>query len=309
MSTRTSALLALIATVTIWGTTFVITKVALEGFHPLALSFWRFVLALVLLLPMARREHRAPAAAPPWRQLVLFGFFGGAAYFATQNIGLVYTTGAKASLILASVPALTAVASQWLLGEKVSVARLGGGLLSILGVALIVLGDNGGRAGQNEILGDLLIVGSALSWTAYTILSKGAEGRVSPAVTSAATVGFGALFLAPLWLAELAATPPLQPTVPSLLALCFLGLVASAAPFLLWNYALTKIDASEASVFINLVPLVAVTSGVVFLQEPVTAAHLLGGGIVLAGVWLASSRRVEQRLAKRASRPRAANNG
>jgi len=68
----------------------------------------------------------------------------------------------------------------------------------------------------------------------------------------------------------------------------YLGLVASAVPFLLWNYALAKVDASEASVYVNLVPVVTVVSAALMLGETVEPTQLLGGALVLGGVWSAS---------------------
>ncbi|MDA8218233.1 MAG: DMT family transporter [Dehalococcoidales bacterium] len=291
MSSRLLAKIALLVTVFIWGTTFPATKVALQDVPPFMLTVLRFVLGGAVLLPLALSERRRQPIRLTWRELAIPGLVGGTLYFAFQNVGMVYTSASKSSLILASVPALTAVLSVLLLGERMWFLRAAGVIASILGVVVIIVGTEGAVLSTEGMLGDLLIVGSAISWPVYTILSKGLEGRATPALFSAATMGFGALFLLPLVGYELLTSPMPAPTPAGWVAIAYLGLVASAVTFLLWNYALAKVDASEAAVYINLVPVVAVASSVVFLGESVTPAHVLGGLLVVAGVWAASSQR------------------
>ena len=191
---------ALLGAVTIWGTTFVATKLALRDLGPFALTLVRFLLALLALLPLAWRErcHAAARAPLPWRALALAGLLGGGLYFALQNLGLLYTTASEASLILACIPALVALLSALLLRERIGLLRAAGVAASVLGVAVIVVADRAARWQGSGLLGDLLIVATAVAWAAYTVLGKHSGGRATPAVLSAATVGFGALFLLPL---------------------------------------------------------------------------------------------------------------
>ena len=294
------ATLSLLVTAFIWGTTFVVTKVALHGFLPLTLTMLRFVLALAVLLPLALREGGLAESVKSWRRLAALGFTGGFLYFATQNVGLAYTSAAQTSLILASIPALIVIGSGLALREHVPTIRLLAAVLSAAGVIMIIAGDGSGGIAGGSLFGDLLIVVSAFSWTAYTLLGKAGEDRMSPITVTAGTMGFGAVFLIPLVAGEVATQRLPVPSMESLLALAYLGLVASAVPFLLWNYALTKVDASEAGVYINLVPVIAVASGAFLLGESVTVWHLFGGSVVLGGVWLASAEHPLPRL-RRAS--------
>jgi drug/metabolite transporter (DMT)-like permease len=287
MSKRTAAALALILTVTIWGTTFAATKLALRDMQPLTLSLVRFVIASLVLVPLAVADHRRRGGAVAWRGLALVGFFGGFLYFALQNVGLALTSAAKTSLILGSVPALTALLSILVLKERVTLGRAFGIAGSILGVSVIVLSERGANLGEGALLGDLLIAGCGLSWAIYTIQVKGLEGRASPVALSAASVGFGALYLLPFVGLEVAAKPPAMPSTEGWLAIAYLSLVASAAPFFLWTFALTVVDASEAAVYVNLVPVVAVASAMLTLGETIAPAHLAGGALVLLGVWAA----------------------
>jgi drug/metabolite transporter (DMT)-like permease len=284
---RSAAVLALLITVTIWGTTFVATKVALRDIPPFLLTLLRFLLACVVLAPVAWNEHRRRGGRLAWGALALAGLFGGGLYFSLQNLGLVYTTAAKASLILASIPALTALCAVLWLRERMRAMRLAGVAASVVGVAVLVLADRAAAWGGGSLLGDLLLVATALSWALYSTLVKGLERRSTPAVLSGATVAFGALFLLPFAAYEAAQRLPSLPPLGGWLAIAYLGLVASTVPILLWNYALRQMDASEAAVYVNLVPVVGVASAVLWLHEAVAPAQLLGGALVLAGVWAA----------------------
>lgn len=288
MSRKAAAVLALLVTVTIWGTTFAATKIALREMPPLTLSLVRFAIAAAVLLPLAVAEQRRAGTTPAWRGLAIAGFLGGTLYFALQNLGLALTSATKTSLILGSVPALTALLSILVLKERFTPRRAAGIAGSVLGVSVIVLGDRAANLGEGALLGDLLIAGCALSWAVYTVKVKDLESRAGPAVLAAASVGFGGLFLLPLAGVEVLAAPLAMPTLGGWAAITYLGLVGSAATFLLWNFALGVVEASEAAVYINLVPVIAVAGAVVALGESIVPAHLVGGALVLGSVWVAS---------------------
>ncbi len=287
MSKRYLAVGGLLFTVFIWGTTFVATKVALRDMPPLTLTLLRFVLGALVLLPMAWAGRRSAPTITDWRPLWLAGLTGGCLYFALQNLGLVYTTASKASLILAGIPALTALLSALILKEPIGRARALGISASIAGVAVIILADQSATLSGGSIIGDLLMLATGVAWAVYTVLSSRLGGRASPTQISAATFGFGALFMLPLAGYEALTQPAPTFTLGGALALGYLGLIASPLPFLLWNSALNQIDASEAAVYVNLVPVVAVVSSVLLLEEEIVLGQLLGGGLVLAGVWAA----------------------
>ena len=289
MPKRRLAFIGLLVTVLIWGTTFVATKVALGDTPPFTLTLLRFVFASLVLVPLAWSEQRRAPSALSWPPLVLAGLFGGCLYFALQNLGLVYTTASKSSLILAVIPALIALLSVLFLGERVGPARVLGVAGSVAGVAIIVIADPQATWAGGHLLGDLLTASTALAWATYTVLSKGLNGKVTPLLLSAATAGFGALFMLPLAGYEALTRPLPAPGLGSWLAIAYLGLIASTLPFLFWNYALLHIDASHAAVFTNLVPLVAVSSAVLLLHESLTPIQLLGGALVLGGVWAAGA--------------------
>lgn len=284
LSSRARGIVALLIVVAVWSSTFVATKMLFDQIGPLGIALLRFVIASAILIPLADWKSVSPL---PWGRFALLGFTGVTLYFVGQNVGLVYTSATAASLIVACVPATIAIAARVFLGERLNLSRIVGIVASILGVVLIVFDGKAEPAAPSPLLGNLLVVGGILAWTAYTMIGKDLE-RLPFQVTSAASVGFGALFTAPLagWEFATQGLPQLTPL--GWLGVLYLGAGASAAAYFLWNYALRQMDASEAAVYLNLVPVLGVALAALTLGESVTTLAVVGGALIVVGVTVAS---------------------
>lgn len=288
--------IAAVATVmVIFGTTFVAIKIALVEMGPFTLAFARFLIALVLFVPFLRRGRGdfvelSRDGVRGW-QLAAMGFLGVTLFFSLQNWALVYTTAANASIILSAIPALTAVVARVALGETVGPTRGLGILLSMAGVAVVVTGGPPGAADVelargSAVFGGLLVLGAALSWALYTVLGRRVVARLAPAVTTAHTMAWGVVFLAPLALGEMFLQGASWPTLKGWAALLFLAVIASGLAFFLYLFSLTRLEAGEASVYVNLSPVVTLVAARLVLTEPITWLQLVGTGLVLLGVYL-----------------------
>jgi len=266
---------AVITVMIIFGLTFIAIKIALAEAGPLFIAFSRFFIASIILLPLAGSPRGLPI-----KHILLLGFTGVAAFFTLQNFGLVYTTASNASLILASIPAITAILSRIFLKESLSRAKLIAISLSIAGVVLIVFA--GGGIGRSSS-GDLLVLGSAFSWSVYTILGKKMQGYPSLRATTYTMVS-GAILLFPPALWEFRLYPVSSILLPTIISIFFLGAVASAGAFFLYNWALKYIEAGRAALYTNLPPVVTVTAGVLYLGEPLYPLQIAGGILVLLGI-------------------------
>lgn len=288
------ASLALLVAMLIWGGTYVVTKEALEDVGPLTLLVARFGLAFVVLAPVAaRRGFRAGDVTA--RRFVVFGVTGIVLHMGFENVGLQFTSAANAALIVGAIPAIAAGLSIVLLKEKVTARRAAGIALSLAGVALVAGAPvTGGH--DFRWAGDLLMVGAALAWGIFTIQGKRLGGSHDALASTTAAIGSSLFFLVPLALGEMVVSgaPTVSPS--SLGAVAYLGLGASAAAFVLWNFALRHVDASAAAPFVNLVPVFGV-SFAALAGEAITAQQLLGGLVVGAGVILStvSTRKREAR--------------
>lgn len=278
---------ALAIVMVIFGLTFIAIKVALAELGPLSIALARFMIASVILIPLAG----SPRGLPP-RTIGLMGLTGVAAFFALQNIGLAYTTASNASLILASIPAMTAILSWVVFSELPGRTRTFGIVLSMSGVGLIVAA--GGGFSESSI-GDILILLSAFTWAAYTIIGKKAAEYPTVAVT-AYSILIGTFLLIPPAAWELSRHPLISISTGTVVSILFLGGVASAAAFFLYNLALRYVDASRAALYTNLSPLVTVAAGTLYLHETLLPLHIVGGLLVLIGISLDDKK--EKRVAR-----------
>lgn len=284
-SNRKKALAALLGAVLIWSSTYVTTKQALSQVPPMTLAFMRFALASVVLFPFF---YRGPDRRErlPWGTLALLGLTGAFMFFALQNWGLSYTSVSAGSLIHGGAPVLIALLSAVFLREKINALRALGIFLAIAGVAGIVLLGGDIQGGSRPTLGNLLMLGSALSWAVYTVLNKKFSLTISPVTATLATFIYGMVFLLPFAAVEMHGFS-LNLSWLTAANVLYLGVVASAIPIFLWNYGLKYYDASQAGLFINLVPVVSVLSAVAFMGERVIGGQLLAGVVVILGVVLA----------------------
>ncbi|NPV40839.1 MAG: DMT family transporter [Anaerolineae bacterium] len=289
---NSSGKLAMYVTLFIWGTTFVTSKMVLQNMAPLQLTFIRFLIGFLLLAPFAARQGFRLRQVFEWKYL-LFGLTGTTLYYALQNVGMTFTSVSSTSLILASVPALTTLLAVIFLKERLERRQVLGIALVTIGVALISLNDflrPGSASGSNPRLGNLLILCSALAWAVYTIQGR-RMNDVPALVATAAGMGAGALLLIPFMGWEIAARGlTLDVGWMTWLGVLYLSVAASGLTSFLWNYTLHYFSASEASAYINLVPIIAVATGIFYGERP-PLVQILGGALAIAGVLLSSAPR------------------
>jgi len=280
------AYLALFITITIWGSTFLVTKLVLQEIAPLQLTELRFLIAFLLLAPFAKQKgFRVKDIFHP--RFMLFGLTGTTLYYALQNVGMTFTSVSSTVLILAIVPALTTALAVLILKESLRHAQIIGILLVTFGVVLVSLDGSDSAASVKPWLGNLLIFGSALAWACYTIQGRGMAGEYPAVLTTAASTAAGALWLAPFIGWEIWQKGLSHPSWPAWLGILYLGLVASGLTMYLWNYALQALPASVASSYINLVPIIGLISALLLGEHP-PLTQILGGGLAIAGVLLTS---------------------
>lgn len=281
--------IALNGAVLFWGLSFVATKMALESFPTFTLVFARFMLASCFFLTLmiskgfplfSRKEHG---------KLLLIAVFEPGLYFVFETLGLQYTTAAKASLIIATVPLAVTAFAAILLGERTNAAALGGIVLSLAGITILITGDpQFSWSLKGSLSGDLLIFGAVISAALYMICARDLGKKHSALDITGLQIIYGALLFVPAFLWELPGINWSAITGRSAGALIYLTVFATVAGFICYNYALTQISASRASIFINAIPVVTAVGAAVLLGERLTPTQLCGGAVVLSGVCLAN---------------------
>ena len=289
--TNIAAYVSLTAAVVFWGLSFVATKVALETIPTFTLIFFRFGLAgLLFMVVSAVRGGLPRLTRRAHLKLFLMAVFEPGLYFYFETVGLQHTTAPKAALIIATVPVAVLVFARVLIGERIRLFSLIGILVSLAGIGVLITGDPGFRwALGDHLTGDLLIIGAVVTAALYMVGARDLGRDYSAWDITCFQILYGALFYAPMFLVEMSSMEWGAVSGSSLLAAVYLTLFATVVAFLCYNFGLTRIQASRASVFINGIPVVTAGAAWVVLGERLTLLQAWGGAMVLLGVWMANA--------------------
>lgn len=271
-----------------WGLSFVGTKLALLSFSPFANVFLRFALASVFFLALFAVKGFPRLTSRQHLKLFFLSLFEPGLYFVFESYGIKLTSASEASLIIALVPVAVAVLSRIILKERLSARGFVGIGLSLIGVAVLVLGGGAELAFDSSLLGDLLVLGAVVTAAAYMILARDLGAQLSSFEITGFQTFYGALFFAPLFLLGVDGGPVRAILPESVAAVVFLAAGATIGGFLCYNWALSKVLASKAAIFINGIPVVTAIGAWILLGERLTPMQLAGAGLVMFAVWLTS---------------------
>jgi drug/metabolite transporter (DMT)-like permease len=299
-------LLALVV-VAVWGVTFVSTKVLIgAGLHPIDIFWIRFVLAyagiwMYILITGGERKLWYG-----WREELVFlflGITGGSFYFLTENTALAHTQACNVSFLVCSAPLFTAILT--LIYRRFGKGRfagslekvrlgwplVGGTVLALAGMALVAFEGSRLRLSPK---GDLLAIGAALCWALYSLF-MGEMARSYGTVTATRKVFFyGLLTILPfLGVQGRSLSPEVLGQTPVWGNLLFLGLVASLACFLVWNYVIDKLGNVTSVNYVYLNPVFTLLTASLLLGERMTLLSAVGCASILAGVIWAGAQKPE----------------
>jgi len=291
-----SAYVAALGMTAAFGLSFVAVKYALRGFQPMLVALLRFSIAgAVLWVAWRLQPRREHVTRQELARLALLGFVSLTLYFAFETNGVARTSASNASLIVATIPIFVAVLGAVFLGERAGRRRWTGILLSFAGVAGLVL--LGGEEGGGSIVGDLLVLGAAVTGAVYNLMARDLLQTRSALYVTAFQNLFGALFMLPIAVVEALLVGVRTPTSSACLGVAYLSVFSSVLAYLLLNYAFRFLEASLVAVFVNLIPVVGVAAAYALLGERFTIGQAVAAAVVVAGVWVASGERGGRRPA------------
>lgn len=275
-----------------WGGTFNAAGFALADFHPLTIAFLRFAIATVILLLIGRREiFSTPVKKKDWLNFFLLGLTGIFAYNAFFLYAMKYTSPINGSLIVAINPIVTAILATLLLKEKFTARLAGGALISIIGVVLVISEGSWQIISSLEFnFGDILTLGSVISWSLYAIVGKTVSDSFSPLITTFYGFLTGTLILFPFGLfSKPGPAAFIDAGWPAIAAVLYLALIGSVLAFLWWNKGVAILGASRSSIFINLIPVATIIISL-FFHESITPIQIAGCALVIGAVMLTTDR-------------------
>ena len=287
------AVAALVAAPLLWSSSTVMVRGLHETMPVIGFSFWRWLLASLVLAPFALPHviRQWPLVRANLVTLTLAGFFGIALFAVVLFSGLRYTSAVNTGVISASEPLWIALVAWILLRERLRRMQWIGIAVGAAGMMVIAShGEPEGLAGLQVNIGDLLIVAAVVIWALYTVLVQKLSAGLSPLTVLMATAAIGSLFHLPFYGWELAAGHDLHLDWPTLLAIGYGAIFGSLVAFGAWNLGVGLIGANAAGIFLYLIPLFTIGLAAVFLGEALEPFHVVGGAVIVLGIVLATRR-------------------
>jgi drug/metabolite transporter (DMT)-like permease len=277
---------SLLLAVLFLGTNPVVVKVAVAEFPPVPFVAMRFTLAGLLLLALVALLE--PRDGRPDRRDILslagVGLVGVGANNVAFTIGVSMTTASETALIYAAVPIWGILLGLALGLERPTPWGILGVCLAFSGVAVVVYG---GLTGSTSLLGNLLVVVATVCWGSYAVLSLPLLRTYSPLVVASYTMLFGGLGALPLALPGFLDAGLADASGRAWVALAYSTLPVAAFGFWAWQRGVSQVGANRVLIYQYLITLVGVAAGVLLLGESLTANKILGGAVILLGVYLA----------------------
>ena len=274
------------AVVTIWGVTFVSTKVLLQhGLGPMDIMFYRFVIAYCCILAISHKR----LWANNWKDefmLMLSGLTGGTLYFIAENNALRISQASNVALLVCTTPIFTALLANFIFKEPLRKNMMIGSFIALIGVGLVVF--SGSVILQINPLGDFLSIMAALMWAIYCLILKPLGKRYPTTFITRKVFIYSILSVMVYFLFD-----PLMMDVETLtnpivlLNLFFLGIVASMLCFIAWNAAVKVLGPSRTANYIYVQPMSTLVLSSIILSEIITLTSLIGAACIIGGVYLA----------------------
>ncbi|MGI8657277.1 MAG: DMT family transporter [Candidatus Limnocylindria bacterium] len=279
-----------------FGGTWVAAAVAVDVAPPFAIAAIRFGIASVLLYAWARFANRplSPIGRRDWPLIAGLALTAVAGYNWLFLTGLTLAPASDGAIIVPGLaPVFTLLFAGLFLGERLGARGIIG--LTVAAVGLLLVVSPSGAADERRLLGDLLFITGAVFWGVYSVLSRIAHRRFDAVSTTLYGTALGTVILVPLAIAEGGFGSVIDAPAAALAGIGYLAVFGTAAAFVLFNLGVARIGAARASAFALLVPVIGALSSVALLGESLGPLTVIGGLIVLAGLWIVEHRGSNQR--------------
>ena len=299
MSSRLTALFAIVLASLLWSTAGVVTKILLKTFDPLPLAFLRFFIASLVIAPFFIKNV-SKSIKQNLKLLVLISLFGSGniAFF---YFGVAKTTANATAIIYTALPLVIALLSYLLIHERITKRKLSGILLGCIGIFTIILLPlwETGKVISGNTQGNLLIFVAVLSWSLYTVGSRYliSQKQLTPFSMTAISIFTSAIifFLLTTLTSHRNYIEPLF-KLNNLLLVMHLAVLVTVATYLLFQWAIKHSSATTASLTNYLQPVFGIILNMLFLGEQLTWGFIIGSILVFGGVIWATGTQVFDEL-------------
>ncbi len=274
---------ALLGAMVLWASSFIALKLAFSTYHPMVVIFGRMVTALVGFLPFAGMVKRN---IPRREDIPTILFMLGCEpclYFLFEAAALKNTSASQAGMITAMLPLMVGITAGLYLKERITMKTVMGFLLAIIGACTLSLAAQSNHAAPNPLLGNFFEFIAMVCAAGYTVSLKRLTARYEPLFLTALQACAGSIFFLPFLFLPSTDLPMRFETVPAL-SILYLGFFVTMGAYGLYNYAVSKVPASQASAFVNLIPVLTVIFSWIILGERFVPLQYMASALVIAGV-------------------------
>ncbi len=307
MTTRGKAILAVITGNTIFGFSFIFSKMALQVAVPSVLVAVRFLTAFIVLnlivligsrirVPVQRGSAQTrplvefSLRGKPLRYVLLLALFQPILYFLCESYGIVFTSSSFAGTIIAIIPVVGIVFDVVIMHSRVRASQIVCAVLSAVGVAITTVGVEGMRS---SLLGLLILLGAVTAGALFYVFSKKSGDHYNALEQTYVMFALGSLVYVTFALIqcrghyqEMIFEALGEPVF--IIAVLYLGVISSVAAFICLNWGTVRVSVSQASIFANLTTVISIIAGVVFLHESFTPFQIVGAAIIIGSVYFAN---------------------
>lgn len=275
--------------VVVWGASFIATKIAVGQISPISVVWIRFAIGIpILFAAVLMRKQFAFPKGTEWLYFSLLGFLGIAFHQWLQSNGLQTSEATTTAWIVATTPAFLSILGWLVLKEKLTLIQTSGIILAMVGVIVVVSkGDFTSLSiGKFGAPGDVLILISSVNWAVFSILSRrGLKDHPSTRMTFwVMTIGWLITSVAFIGQGRYAELPQLDAR--GWWSLIYLGIFTTGLAYIAWFDVLSQLPAAQSGAFLFLEPPSSMIVAAIILNEQVTIASIIGGAVILLGVWL-----------------------
>ncbi len=281
----------LVLTALFWAGNWVIAR-GIQGYmSPIAMAFWRWLTALLILLPFVTRPliREWPVVRRSWRILVALGVIGVGAFNTLTYTGLKYTTATNGVLLNSVIPILVIAINILVFRHRLNGRQAAGVLTSLAGVVVIVAhGDFETLRHLRVNPGDLWVLVAMLVWATYTVCLRWRPRELSSSAFTGSLIAVGVAVLLPVFAWDYDAGNRTQWGPVTWGAVAYFAIFPSVLAYYFWNTAVARVGAERASTFLHLMPLFGAVLSAIFLGESLLWYHYAGALLIFSGLFVAT---------------------
>jgi drug/metabolite transporter (DMT)-like permease len=284
--------LLLILAVLFWSGNFIVGRGIHNEIPPIALAFWRWAIALLIILPFSLGPilRQKDLIRRSWKILTLLAILSVTNFSMFIYMALKFSTVTNAVLINSMIPIFIVVISWIGFKERITLRQGIGIAISLTGLMFIITkGNLSTLVAVRFSKGDIWTISAGLSWASYSVLLRKCPVEFDSLSFLGATIIIGIFFISPFYIWEISTGRTMDFTYASIGSIIYVALFASVLAYMFWNKAIQIIGANKTGIFIHLMPVFSIILAMIFLDEKLRGYHIKGTILIFLGIFLTTT--------------------